>query len=376
MGSVSVTMTVMTATYAVKDVPNVTELGRIKLMNDEILMLMRDINRNNKKPIIQLGNTMRPMERVPFTSPKMNFLTRGGMPRGRMVEFAGAEGSGKTTTALDLVAQAQKQGINCFYVDAENTLDEVWATKLGVDVENLLVIKPTHNESAETILDIVIALVDSGQFGYGVIDSVPFLVPKAVLEGSMEDKSYCGNAGAMTTFVNKIISRLAQHNTLLVMINQFRDKIGSTYVAYNTPGGRALKHAYSFRLFFNKGRFIDVNCKEQTNACEYPAGNIVEVKIEKNKVCRPDRRLGNYTLKYEDGIDIYNDTVDVAILMGLMNQQGAWYHIHDTTTGTTKKDSNGKDLKYNGKAKLLEALGADDTLFTELYDVTCAAAVA
>lgn len=337
-------------------------------MNDNIKMLIEKINKDSRKQIVQLGNTLQPIQRIPFTSPKMNYLTRGGMPRGRMVEFVGAEGSGKTTTSLDIIANAQRQGLECFFVDAENTLDEAWATMLGVDIENLVIIKPTQNESAEVILQVVIALVESGEFGCGVVDSIPFLVPKAILEGTMDDKSYCGNAGCMTTFVNKINSRLSKTNTLLIMINQLRDKIGSTYVAYNTPGGRALKHAYSFRLFFNKGRFIDDDCKELTNSCESPWGNIVDVKVEKNKVCKPDRRLGNYTLKYHSGVDVFNDTIDTAILMNIIRLGGSWYYLLDADTGEVRKSAEGVELKYQGKAKAIDAFKTDYELFKTVYD--------
>jgi recombination protein RecA len=292
-----------------------------------------------------------------------------------MIEFFGAEGSGKTTTALDIVANAQKMGMNCFYVDAENTLDENWAIVNGVDVEELTLIKPTHGECAEEILDAVIDLVDSGMYGCGVIDSIPYLVPKAVLKGTMDDASYCGNSGKMTQFVQKVVAKLAGTNTLLIMINQIRDKVGSLYVSYNTVGGRMLKHAYSLRLFFNKGRFIDEECHELTNACENPAGNIVEVKVEKNKVSKPDRRLGSYTIKYSCGIDLYNDTVDVALILGILKQSGAWFY-YLSEDGEVMKDSEGNEMKWQGKAKLLEKLGVDDGFFTLLHEKTCSMASA
>jgi recombination protein RecA len=323
--------------------------------------------------LIVLGNQLPPIERIPFSSPKMNYLTRGGMPRGRMVEFVGMESSGKTTTTLDLIAQCQEAGGRAFFVDAENTLDEDWAKKLGVDVDNLVLIKPTHGESAEEILQAVIDLVSTGLFSMGAVDSIPFLVPKAVIEGTMDDKSYCGNSGTLTQFVNKINGLLAKTGTLLVMINQLRDKIGATYVAYNTPGGRALKHAYSFRLFFTKGRFINEDCKELTNQCETAQGNIVEVKVEKNKVCKPDRRLGQYTLKYDTGIDVYNDTIEMGIQLKTgIYLGGSWYYIINADGEPMKDGEN--ELKFQGKAKLLERLGADDILFRDVYDRVCAAA--
>lgn len=344
-------------------------------IDERVLAAVNAINKKHKTDIIQFGNVLKPIERIPFGSPKMNWLTRGGMPRGRMVEFAGKEGSGKTTTAFDLIAQAQKMGLNCFFVDAENTFDEDWATNNGVDVESLTLIKPKKNESAEELLEMVLDLVDTGLYGCGVIDSIPYLIPKAVLAGTMEDASYCGNAGAMTKFVGKVGNKLARNECLLVMINQLRDAIGASYVAYNTPGGRALKHAYSFRLFFNKGRFVDADCKELTNSCENPAGNIVEVKVEKNKVCKPDRRLGGYTIKYECGVDIYNDTLEVAVETGVIRQGGSWYMMVNED-GEVIKDDEGKELKFNGKKALFERLGNDDILFSQIYEETCKRAVA
>lgn len=326
-------------------------------MNEKARVIIQTLEKKYKKKLLFTGDEMKQCTFIPFSSPKLTYLTRGGVARGRMAEFVGAEGSGKTTTALDNLANFQKidEGL-AYYLDAENTLDLDWGRKLGVDWERVIINRP-ENESAELLLDMVIDIIESGAVGWICIDSIPFLVPKAVIEGSLEDKSYCGNSGTLTQFTNKVIGRLSKRNVTLIMINQLRDKIGSPYVAYNTPGGRALKHAYSQRLFFYKGRFIDENNNELTNSgAVAPAGNIVEVKMEKNKVTKPDRRVGEYTLNYSKGIDILNDTVDLAIMMDVIRQAGAWYYIDE------------HELKFQGKAGLLNKLNEDAALFGQIYE--------
>lgn len=199
--------------------------------------LVDAINKKYKKSIVQIGAELKKRDFIPFTSPKANYVTRGGVPVGKMIEFFGAEGSGKTTSALDIIKNFQSKfpERSVVYLDAENTLDIDWAEKLGVDMERVILIKP-EEEFGETLLDMVLDLIRSGEIGLVIVDSVPYLIPKAVMETDLEKKSYAGNSGIMTEFCSKVIPLMNKYETTVIMINQVRDKMGVTYTAYNTPG--------------------------------------------------------------------------------------------------------------------------------------------
>lgn len=314
----------------------------------DIKNLIKDINKKYKKDIVGVGTDLISCDKIPFSSPRANYVTRGGIPKYKMTEFFGTEGSGKTTSSLDILANYQKEDKRySVYLDAENTLDKDWGKKLGVDFSKVILIKPEY-ESGETLLDMVLDLIRSGDVGFVVIDSVPFIVPKAVMDGDLEQKTYAGNSALMTTFCSKVIPLLNKYNCTLLMINQVRDKMGVTYTAYNTCGGRALKHSYSFRVMFSKGSMLDENGSEVSNSYETPKGNIVSMRIEKNKVSKPDRKLGTYTLKYEDGIDVVADTVDLGIYLGVINKGGAWFSY--------------KDLKLQGKSAFINEIKSKDNI--------------
>lgn len=328
--------------------------------------VIKSMEQKYKRGIIFSGKDIRKCEFIPFSSPRMNYVTRGGVAKSRLVEFIGMEGSGKTTSALDNLGNFQKiDDRGAVYVDLENTLDREWGEKLGVEWDKVIVLQP-ENESGEYILNMVEDFIMSGEIGWLCLDSIPHLVPKKVLEGSYDEGSFCGNSGILSKFANRITSKLAKYNCTAIMINQLRDRINSQFVAYNTPGGKALKCAYSQRIWFYKGKFIDKDNKEIPSSCEAPVGNLVDVKIEKNKVSKPDRRIGFYTLKYDTGIDIINDTVEVAILFNIIAQSGAWYYIIDEETGEVLNWDN-ELLKFQGKKRLLDKLNEDDELFSRIY---------
>jgi len=335
---------------------------------DELKGIIETFNKKHGREIIFLGSQMKKISFIPFSSPKANWLTRGGIARNRLSEFVGAEESGKTTSSLDIVKNFQQISNRAvLFVDAENSIDFEWATLLGVDIDRVIWIKP-DDEYAEQVLQMVIDMVKSGKIGLVVIDSIPYLVPKAVYEGDMEAQSYCGNAGVLTKFAQKITGILTKYECTMIMINQLRDKIGTPYTAYNTPGGRALKHAYSQRLFFSKGKFIDESCNELVNSTDLAYGNIVDIRIMKNKVTKPDRRLGSYTLTYSDGIHVINDTIQAGLLTGVILQSGAWFSIVDKSTGEILSEAGGV-LKFQGKAKLIKKLEEDEELFNTVYEM-------
>ena len=318
----------------------------------DINSLIKEINKKYKKEIVSQGSELIKCEKIPFTSPRANYVTRGGIPKNKMTEFFGAEGSGKTTSALDIIANYQKEDSRyAVYVDLENTLDKEWGTLLGVDFDNVILIKP-EQEFGETILDMTLDLIRSGDVGLVVIDSVPYIIPKAVQEAELEQKTYAGNSALLTTFCSKVIPLMNKHETTVLMINQVRDKMGVTYTAYNTPGGRMLKHSYSFRVQFSKGSLLDETGKEVSNSYDTPIGNIVAMKIEKNKVSKPDRKLGTYTLNYSEGVDKITDTVDLAIYLGVVVKSGSWFQY--------------EDIKVQGKPGLVQALKDNVEVLDEL----------
>lgn len=320
----------------------------------DINSLIKEINKKYKKEILSQGSDLIKCEKIPFTSPRANYVTRGGIPKNKMTEFFGAEGSGKTTSALDIIANYQKEDSRyAVYVDLENTLDKEWGTLLGVNFDNVILIKP-EQEFGETILDMTLDLIRSGDVGLVVIDSVPYIIPKAVQEAELEQKTYAGNSALLTTFCSKVIPLMNKHETTVLMINQVRDKMGVTYTAYNTPGGRMLKHSYSFRVQFSKGSLLDETGKEVSNSYDTPIGNIVAMKIEKNKVSKPDRKLGTYTLNYSEGVDKITDTVDLAIYLDVVVKSGSWFQY--------------RDIKVQGKPGLVQALKENEEILNELIN--------
>lgn len=332
--------------------------------------LIKQINKDYKEEIAFSGNDAALMkyELVPFSSPRLNYMMYGGLPMGRMIEFAGAEKSGKTTTALDIVKNCQikfeqeGQGRKVCFVDAENTFDVEWATKLGVKVEDLLLIKP-QEQYAEQIFEIMRAVIETGEVGLIVLDSVAQLVSKQAFEEDIEKKTYGGIAMSLTKFCNIVVPLLGKYNCMCIMINQVREDLNNPYNTFITPGGRGFKHNCSVRLMFQQGDFLDVNYKHLNRGCENPAGNEVNVRIEKSKVCRSDRRLGYYTLNYLEGIDYINDMVDVLLQTGYIVQNGSYFTLVDAETGEVLYDEDGKEIKVQGRTNLYKRLKEDSKLY-------------
>ena len=332
--------------------------------------LIKQINKDYKEEIAFSGNDAALMkyELVPFSSPRLNYMMYGGLPMGRMIEFAGAEKSGKTTTALDIVKNCQikfeqeGQGRKVCFVDAENTFDVGWATKLGVKVEDLLLIKP-QEQYAEQIFEIMRAVIETGEVGLIVLDSVAQLVSKQAFEEDIEKKTYGGIAMSLTKFCNIVVPLLGKYNCMCIMINQVREDLNNPYNTFITPGGRGFKHNCSVRLMFQQGDFLDVNYKHLNRGCENPAGNEVNVRIEKSKVCRSDRRLGYYTLNYLEGIDYINDMVDVLLQTGYIVQNGSYFTLVDAETGEVLCDEDGKEIKVQGRTNLYKRLKEDSKLY-------------
>lgn len=303
----------------------------------EIDELIAGINKKYKTEIIRKASDLKSVEFIPYTSPMMNYLTRGGVPVDRMIELVGLPQSGKTTTALDIIANFQKKYPDkyCVYLDAENTLDKEWGETLGVDWSKVILIQP-ESEYGEELLDMLLDYIRSGKVGLAVLDSAPFIIPKAVQEKGLDDKSYGGNSALMKAFCDKAVPLCKKCGCTLILINQLRENIGNPYKPFKIPCGTAIAHACSQILWFTKGSLLDDKYKEVSSGYSNPVGNLVCVKMEKNKVTRNDRRLGTYTLNYTSGIDEIKDTLDLALSIGIIQQSGAWFKA-TLSTGKEQK---------------------------------------
>lgn len=246
----------------------------------------------------------------------------GGFPRGRVVEIFGPESSGKTTLALQLIAQAQKTGGVVAFIDAEHALDPLYARKLGVDVDNLLVSQPDTGEQA---LEITAALVQSGAIDVAVIDSVAALVPKAELEGEMGDNHVGLHARLMSQALRKLTGMVARTNTCMVFINQIREKIGVMFGSpETTTGGRALKFYSSVR--------IDIRRIAAIKDGDSVIGNRTRVKVVKNKVASPFKEA-EFDILYGEGTSREGDLIDIGVSKNVVEKSGSWFSYRGERIG-------------------------------------------
>lgn len=248
-----------------------------------------------------------------------NALGIGGLPKGRIVEIYGPESSGKSTIALTTVAKAQAMGITCAYIDAEHSLDPVYMQEIGIDLDNLLLAQPDHGEQG---LDIADKLLRTGEIGLIVIDSVAALVPKAELDGEMEQAHMGLQARMMAKALRKMTGLAAQHNTLIIFINQLRNKIGVMFGnPETTPGGMSLKFYSSVRIDVRKRE--DLKDKQGNSV-----GIGVKAKIIKNKMA-PPMKVVEFNIIYAQGIDEYGCLFDVAIDKNIFTQKGSWIYYNE-----------------------------------------------
>lgn len=331
--------------------------------------LIKETNKKFKANIVNHGVHYEALNKIPFSSPRINYMLYGGLPLGRLIEFSGDEGSGKTTTALDITSQAQKlfPERKVMYIDCENTLDEAWARLLGVDTKQLILLQP-DTETAEQIFEIALSFIESDEISLVVIDSLGVMLSGQAYEKTMEEKTYGGIAMALTLFSKKAIPLLAKHKCTLIGINQMRDDMNSRYGGTTTTGGRGWKHNCSIRMEFRQSDFIDDKGASVSRGTENPAGHLVKCTLAKTKVCKPDRKIGFYTLKYLDGIDYISDTIDVAIKEGIIHQGGAWYTLVNTETGELLEAEEGKQVKFQGRAKLRDYLYENPKLFSTITE--------
>lgn len=264
----------------------------------------------------------------------------GGFPRGRIIEVYGPESSGKTTIALQTIAEAQKDGGICAFVDAEHALDPVYAKALGVDIDNLIVSQPDTGEQA---LEIAQALIESGAIDVIVIDSVAALVPKAEIEGDMGDSHVGLQARLMSQALRKLTGSIKKANCVAIFINQLREKVGIMFGnPETTTGGRALKFYSSIRM--------DVRRIDSIKQGDEIVGNRTRVKIMKNKVAPPFKQA-EFDIMYNEGISRTGNIVDVGVKENIVQKSGAWFSYGDIRLGQGRENAK-QYLKDNPEIAL------------------------
>ena len=344
--------------------------------------VLKDISKKYGENVVKEGVESLEVDGVlPLGSPRADFALYGGIPEGRVTEFSGAEGSGKTTTAFLVAAQYQRiekerhpnNPRAIVLLDNEGTADPVWAKTLGYDMDKTAEVKTyiirPEGQSAEEIFDMAIEMLKTGEVGLLIFDSISTLVPMQIYEESMEKQQMGGIAKSLTRFVNTAIGLLRKYKATLIGINQVRENISGYGNPITTPGGRAWRHACSSRLMFKRGDFFDEDGNILKSTAESPAGNMVEIAVLKTKTCRWDRKLSYYSLNYRKGVDILQDTIDMAIYFGLIDNSIQGFYKILNEDGTPKLDESGKEIKIRGKKNLKPYFEEHKEEWKKLYDI-------
>jgi recombination protein RecA len=305
-----------------------TSMDKSKALDAALSQIERQFGKGS---IMRLGKTPKTMDVDVISSGSLSLdiaLGIGGLPRGRVIEIYGPESSGKTTLALHCVAEAQKKGGICAFIDAEHALDPVYARKLGVNVDDLLISQPDAGEQALEIAD---TLVRSGAIDVLVIDSVAALVPRAELEGEMGDNQPGLQARLMSQALRKLTASINRSNTMVIFINQIRMKIGVMYGSpETTTGGNALKFYASVRLDIRRIGVI----KERDEV----VGNQTRVKVVKNKLAPPFKQV-EFDIMYGEGISKTGEIIDLGVKAGVVEKSGAWFSFDSQRIGQGRENA-------------------------------------
>ena len=345
-----------------------------------------DDNLTDKKPVITIGvEDLTSYGTLSLGSPGLDFCLYNSFPERKIIEFFGAEGSGKTTLAFLTCASFQKKEMvkhpdnprKIIYLDLECRVEPSWALKTGYDMNSSQVqticYRP-EDQSAEHIFDDIIAMIKTGEVGMVVIDSLNMLVGQQVQGESLEKKEMGGIAKPLGDFVKRVTSLLIKYDCTLIGINQLRDGLNPYGPAEVTSGGRAWKHGCSVRLKVKKGKFFDAEGNELSSTAESPAGYIMEVAVVKTSVCPWDRKLGRTCVSYSQGVDILQDTIDVATYFNIIqNPAPGSFILTNPDTGEQLKDEEGNPIKIRGKKNIkpyfLEHLDMWHSMYDKVYEM-------
>ena len=337
-------------------------------------------------------------DKIPFSSCLLNWSTYGGIPRNRISEFFGEPGAGKSTSSVDICKNAvklfksehvQKLEVlrnqiakgnksleveledaiatgpkKVLYIDLEHSFDRAWSETLGIKDDEIEIMQPP-DVVAEEILQMTQEIIETGEVGLVVLDSIPSLVPKAELDKKLGERTVASLAGLLTVYFRKIVPLLTRYETTMICINQIRDNLNNPYVV-NTPGGQALKFYASLRINFRIGHPVDFLGNELPMSTENPAGYVVQSKIVKQKSAPNDRKAGSYFLMCQKGIVPLFDYAKLAIQSyGLIRKAGAWFTFIDPNTGEIL-EYDGKPVKVNGMAKVYQYLQDHEDYYASL----------
>lgn len=305
-----------------------TSMDKSKALTAALSQIERQFGKGS---VMRLGKNDKAMEIEAISTGSLGLdiaLGIGGLPRGRVVEIYGPESSGKTTLALHCVAEAQKKGGICAFIDAEHAVDPVYARKLGVNVDDLLISQPDHGEQALEICD---TLVRSGAVDVVIVDSVAALVPRSELEGEMGDVQPGSQARLMSQALRKLTASINKSNTMVIFINQIRMKIGVMYGSpETTTGGHALKFYASVRLDIRRIGAI----KERDEV----VGNQTRVKVVKNKLAPPFKQV-EFDIMYGEGVSKMGEILDLGVKAGIVEKSGAWFSYDSQRIGQGRENA-------------------------------------
>jgi recombination protein RecA len=308
--------------------PTMATVDKTKALDAALSQIERAFGKGS---IMRLGANQKPMEIEAISTGSIGLdiaLGIGGLPKGRVIEIYGPESSGKTTLTLHVIAEAQKKGGICAFIDAEHALDTTYAKKLGVNLQDLLVSQPDTGEQALEICD---TLVRSGAVDIVVVDSVAALTPKAEIEGEMGDLQPGAQARLMSKALRKLTGSISKSKTMVIFINQIRMKIGISYGSPEvTTGGNALKFYASVRLDIRRTGSI----KEKEDV----VGNETRVKVVKNKVAPPFKQV-EFDIMYGEGISKMGELIDLGVKAGIVEKAGAWFSCDSQRLGQGRENS-------------------------------------
>jgi recombination protein RecA len=308
--------------------PTMATVDKTKALDAALSQIERAFGKGS---IMRLGANQKPLEIEAISTGSIGLdiaLGIGGLPKGRVIEIYGPESSGKTTLTLHVIAEAQKKGGICAFIDAEHALDTTYAKKLGVNLQDLLVSQPDTGEQALEICD---TLVRSGAVDIVVVDSVAALTPKAEIEGEMGDLQPGAQARLMSKALRKLTGSISKSNTMVIFINQIRMKIGISYGSPEvTTGGNALKFYASVRLDIRRTGSI----KEKEDV----VGNETRVKVVKNKVAPPFKQV-EFDIMYGEGISKMGELIDLGVKAGIVEKAGAWFSCDSQRLGQGRENS-------------------------------------